>query len=71
MTPQQPHRYDPDIVNRGTAIYRKKYRAAFGLQWKYRFVAIDVDTEQAYVADGHPEYALSEGRRAAPHGRFS
>jgi hypothetical protein len=67
MNSQQPNARS--IVERGFAIYRKKYRADFERQWLGRFAAIDIDTEQAYVAD-YPEQALSDARRAAPNGLF-
>jgi hypothetical protein len=57
------------IAERGIAIYRKKYLADFERKWRGRFAAIDIDTEQAYVAD-YPEQALSEAKHAAPNGLF-
>jgi hypothetical protein len=57
------------IAKRGIAIYREKYLSDFDPKWRGRFAAIDVDTQEAYVAD-FPEEALSKARRAAPKGRF-
>ena len=67
MAPQPPNARD--IVRRGNSIYREKYSATFEPKWRGRFAAIDIDTEKAYVAD-YPEQALSEAKRAAPHGVF-
>jgi hypothetical protein len=57
------------ITMRGDAIYRRKYLVDFQRKWRGRFAAIDIETEQAYVAD-YPEQALSEAKRAAPNGLF-
>jgi hypothetical protein len=57
------------IAERGTNIYRRKYLSDFERKWRGRYAAIDIDTEQAYVAD-YPELALSEARSAAPNGYF-
>jgi hypothetical protein len=57
------------IAERGVAIYRRRYAAEFERKWRGRFAAIDIDTEQAYVAD-YPEEALAEARRAAPKSLF-
>jgi hypothetical protein len=63
--PANPH----DIAQRGNAIYREKYRTVFEPKWRGRFAAIDIDSEQAFVAD-YPEKALSEAKRVAPDGVF-
>jgi hypothetical protein len=57
------------IAHRGNAIYGHKYKAVFEPKWRGRFAAIDIDSEQAYVAD-YPEEALSEAKRVAPNGVF-
>jgi hypothetical protein len=53
------------IAERGLAIYRRKYLADFERQWRGHFAAIDIDSEEAYIAD-YPEQALAEAKRAAP-----
>jgi hypothetical protein len=67
MTPEPSNARS--IAIRGDAIYREKYRVDFERKWRGRFAAIDIDTEQAYVAD-YPEEALSEAKQAAPTGLF-
>jgi hypothetical protein len=57
------------IAARGLAICRAKYLADFERKWRGRFAAIDIYSEQAYVAD-YPEQALAEAKRAAPQGLF-
>ena len=64
------HAPDPrQIAERGTEIYQRRYRSDYESKWRGRFVAIDVNTEQAYVAD-FSEEALAKARAAAPHGVF-
>ena len=58
-----------EIAERGTMIYERKYRADYEPKWRGRFVAIDINTELAYVAD-FPEQALDIARVEAPHGIF-
>jgi hypothetical protein len=61
---------DPrQIVERGTRIYDQKYRAEYENKWRGRFAAIDITSENAYVAD-YPEEALTIAKVAAPHGIF-
>jgi hypothetical protein len=57
------------IAERGNAIYRDKYLSDFDPRWRGRFAAIDVDTQEAYVAD-FPEEALAKAKQAAPEGHF-
>jgi hypothetical protein len=67
MTYQAP---DPRLIaERGTKIYEKKYRAKYERESRGCFAAIDIDSEQAYLAD-YPEEALAHARAAAPHGTF-
>ena len=58
-----------DIAQRGNSIYRRKYSTIFDPKWRGRFAAIDIDSEQAYVAD-YPEEALSNAKKSAPSGIF-
>lgn len=57
------------IAERGEAIYREKYLEAFERNHHGEFVAIDVQTGQAYLGDD-PETALERAGRAAPKGTF-
>ena len=58
-----------EIVDRGTSIYEKKYRAEYERKWRGRFAAIDIDSEKAYVAD-YPEEALTIAKATEPHGIY-
>lgn len=58
-----------EIAERGTKIYDRKYRADYEKKWRGRFAAIDINSEDAYVAD-FPEQALSTAKATAPHGIF-
>ena len=58
-----------EIAERGTKIYERKYRADYEKKWRGRFAAIDIDSENAYVAD-FPEQALKAAKTTAPHGIF-
>lgn len=67
ITHQPP---DPRVIaERGTKIYEQKYRANYERESRGRYVAIDIDTERAYVAN-YPEEALALAKAAAPHGTF-
>ncbi len=67
MTYQPPSAQS--VAERGIDIYRKRYLADFEVKWRGRFAAIDIGTEQAYVAD-YPELALAKAKTAAPDGLF-
>ena len=60
---------EADIAARGTDIYRRKYLNDFEARWRGRFVAIDIQSEQAFVAD-LPEEALEKARSELPGGVF-
>jgi len=61
---------DPhEIATKGTAIYERKYRPEFERRHHGRFVAIDINSEQAYLAD-FPEEAMSTAKKAEPNGTF-
>lgn len=57
------------IAERGEAIYRARYQEQFEREHAGKFVAIDVQTEQTYIA-ATPEDALADARTQAPHGIF-
>jgi hypothetical protein len=54
-----------EIADRGSEIYDRRYRIEFEPKWTGRFAAIDVNSEQAFVAD-FPEEALAAARAAQP-----
>jgi hypothetical protein len=61
---------DPrEIARRGTGIYERKYRGDYERKWRGRFVAIDIDTESAYMGK-FPEEALANAKSNAPQGIF-
>jgi hypothetical protein len=62
---QDAHR----IAEQGTEIYQRKYRADYELRHKGRFVAIDLKSSNAYLAD-FPEEAIALARSSAPDGEF-
>lgn len=57
------------LAERGEQIYTDKYKEAFELEHPDKFVAIDVTTEKAYIADS-PMQALEAARRDASGGLF-
>lgn len=57
------------IAERGEAIYREKYKAAYEAEHLGKFVAIDVASGDAYVGDSAEE-VLEEARAKAPKGFF-
>jgi hypothetical protein len=57
------------IAERGEAIYREKYKAAYEAEYLGKFVAIDVKSEHAYMGDSADE-ALELARKEAPTGLF-
>lgn len=58
-----------DIARRGMEIYERLYRRDYESKWHGRFVAIDIVSEKAFVAD-HSEEAMAEARKASPQGLF-
>ncbi len=57
------------IAARGEEIYRIRYKAELESRHRGKFVAVDVNTEAAYVGDT-VEAALGAARQAAPDGAF-
>lgn len=57
------------IADAGDRIYSDKYKSQLEADQMGHFVAIDVTTEEAYVAE-FPEQALEKARTAAPNGIF-
>ena len=57
------------IAERGEAIYRDRYQQQYERDYPGKFVAIDVQTENAYIADT-PEDALADAHTQAPQGIF-
>lgn len=57
------------MADRGEAIYREKYKAAYEAEHLGKFVAIDVKSEHAYMGDS-PDDALELARKEAPTGLF-
>jgi hypothetical protein len=58
-----------EIAAKGAEIYERKYRSEFEREHQGQFVAIDIGTERAFLAD-FPEEALSVAKQAAPAGIF-
>ena len=58
-----------EITTKGAAIYDRRYRMEFERDHRGQFAAIDINSEQAYLAD-FPEKALSKAKDAAPNGVF-
>lgn len=57
------------IAEAGERIYKDKYQALYEPSHTGSFVAIDVLSDEAYLADT-PEGALKQARQQAPHGLF-
>jgi len=57
------------IAKAGQEIYEKRYKAAYEREHGGKFVAIDVATEAAYLAET-PEAALHAAKGASPSGVF-
>jgi hypothetical protein len=53
----------------GEKIYREQYKEAFEQDHYGKFVAIDISTGKAYLAEA-PETALENARSDSPHGMF-
>jgi len=58
-----------EMAAAGEAIYNEKYRAAFEVEHPGKFVAIDINTEKAWVNDT-PEGALGVAQDECPNGMF-
>lgn len=57
------------IAKHGTDIYQRRFRADFERLHHGKFVAIDIKSSEAYVADS-PDTALAQARKASPDGIF-
>jgi hypothetical protein len=53
------------IVERGKRIYEERYKADYEREHHGKFVAIDIETEKAYVGST-PNEAFSQGLQASP-----
>jgi hypothetical protein len=61
---------DPEATARkGERIYDQKYRAQYENTAKGQFLAIEVNSENAYLG-ANPEEAITNGKRAVPNGIF-
>jgi len=61
---------DPkSVAELGEKIYEAKYKEQYEREHKGKFVAIDVTTEKAYVADT-PEKVLEDAKADSPFGLF-
>jgi hypothetical protein len=58
-----------EIARRGTEIYERLYRRDYESKWRGRFVAIDIASEKAFVAD-YSEEAMAKARKSSPRGLF-
>lgn len=58
-----------DAAERGEKIYNDKYKSAFEAEHYGKYVAIDIATEEAHVADS-PEDAIAIARQHNPRGVF-
>lgn len=69
-TERNPSLSDPkSIAAAGERIYEEKYRREFEGKYQGKFVAIDVLSEGAYIAE-FPEDALEKAKNASPKGIF-
>ena len=57
------------VARRGEEIYREQHQAKLEEKHRGRYVAIDVETGQAYLGDTSGD-ALQKAREEAPHGAF-
>lgn len=58
-----------EAAERGEKIYNDKYKSAFEAEHYGKYVAIDINAEEAYVADS-PEDAITSARKSRPQGVF-
>jgi len=58
-----------EIADAGQKIYDTKFRANYESKYAGQFVAIDVTSEQAFVAQ-QPEEAFKQAQEASPKGIF-
>jgi hypothetical protein len=57
------------IADRGEKIYNENYKTAFEVEHPGKFVAIDIQSKQAFLG-GSAEDALDAARKASPQGLF-
>ena len=57
------------VAERGEKIYRERYKAEYEHSYPDKYVVIDLDGEQAFVADT-PEGALRLAVSSLPDGQF-
>ena len=58
-----------NIAERGERIYQERYKTEYEAKHLGRFVAIDIESEEAFLADT-PEGALNQARSTKPEGKF-
>lgn len=58
-----------EAAARGEKIYNDKYKTAFETEHYGKYVAVDIITEEAFVADS-PEDAIGLARKSNPKGIF-
>lgn len=62
--------YTPSIIaEKGEKLYKEKFRAEYEPTSVGKFLAIDIDSERAFLADT-PEAALQDAGKASPTGSF-
>ena len=57
------------IAQKGESIYKEKFQQKYEKEYLGKFVAIDIDSEQAFVADS-PVEAIEQVQKANPTGYF-
>lgn len=69
-TEKHPSLSDPrSVAEAGEKIYKEKFREKFEKTHAGQFVAIDVLSEESYIAET-PDGAFEKARNASPHGIF-
>jgi len=61
--------HQDSIVSRGEEIYARKYKNDFESRYRGKFVAIDIDTEKAYISDFSGD-AIAAGLKDSPDDFF-
>lgn len=62
MTPQE-------IADKGEALYKQRFQAEYEERHLGKYLAIDITSEEAFVADS-PEQAIEAAQRKNPNGFF-
>jgi len=57
------------IANKGEALYKNKFQSEYEAKYLGKFVAIDIASEEAFVAD-NPEDAIAAAQEKNPNGFF-